>query len=232
MTHANELPTITWQAAALEHSARSVVIEYSANQEESPTVADLWKRYRREPGDGSWETLVRALTPIFRRIVGRVSRQYYANPADTEDALQESMLKLSQRRDVAPGEAVEAYFKAMAANAAHDFFRAQRAVRRDQRRDVPLDSLTFLLSAGDAERGLDRALLIRQIDGMLPADDRDRAVFWLYYRQGLTAKEIASIPAVGLTVKGVESLIFRLTSLVRDKVRQKPGEGIGAGTSS
>jgi RNA polymerase sigma-70 factor (ECF subfamily) len=41
-------------------------------------------------------------------------------------------------------------------------------------------------------------------------------IFWLYYQQGMSAKTIASLPAVGLTAKGVESAIFRLTRQVRE----------------
>jgi len=43
-------------------------------------------------------------------------------------------------------------------------------------------------------------------------------VFWLYYRAGFTASAIASLPTVGLTTKGVESLIFRLTRIVRENL--------------
>jgi hypothetical protein len=36
----------------------------------------------------------------------------------------------------------------------------------------------------------------------------------------LSAKAIAALPTVGLTAKGVESVIFRLTRLVRERVVQ------------
>ena len=72
----------------------------------------------------------------------------------------------------------------------------------------------------------ERAILIDQIDrklvGALAPGEirRARLVFWLYYRTGLTANAIASLPSVGLTTKGVESLLFRLTRLVRDRVSE------------
>lgn len=45
---------------------------------------------------------------------------------------------------------------------------------------------------------------------------RDEAIFWLYYEQGYSAKEISLLPNVGLTVKGVESTLLRLTRFLRE----------------
>ena len=51
--------------------------------------------------------------------------------------------------------------------------------------------------------------------------DRDVAIFWFFYEQGYTAKEISLLPSVGLTVKGVEAVLFRLTRYVREKLGLK-----------
>ncbi|HWF02041.1 MAG TPA: hypothetical protein VHA06_00050 [Candidatus Angelobacter sp.] len=51
---------------------------------------------------------------------------------------------------------------------------------------------------------------------------RDYTIFWLYYREGLTAKAIADDPSIGLTVKGVESTLLRLIKLIRLRLEQKP----------
>jgi RNA polymerase sigma-70 factor (ECF subfamily) len=50
-----------------------------------------------------------------------------------------------------------------------------------------------------------------------PTYERDVAIFWLYYEQGYTAKEISLLPTVQLTVKGVESTLLRLTRFIRDQ---------------
>jgi hypothetical protein len=44
------------------------------------------------------------------------------------------------------------------------------------------------------------------------------AIFWFFYEQGYTAKEISLLPNVGLTVKGVEAVILRLTRYVRERL--------------
>jgi RNA polymerase sigma-70 factor, ECF subfamily len=75
--------------------------------------------------------------------------------------------------------------------------------------------------------GLERRILLREIDAYLKARSskesfaRDYTIFWLYYREGLTAKAISRIPSVGLTVKGVESTLLRLTRLVRKRLEQR-----------
>jgi RNA polymerase sigma-70 factor, ECF subfamily len=59
----------------------------------------------------------------------------------------------------------------------------------------------------------------------LETKDRDRTIFWLYYRQGMTAKEITGLPGIGLSLKGVESALHRLVKLVRDHlVEVRPGK--------
>ena len=68
-------------------------------------------------------------------------------------------------------------------------------------------------------QSLELKVLVREIDKQLGCPPRDRNVFWLYYREGLTAAEIAAIPAVGLSVKGVESLIHRMGAELRERMR-------------
>ena len=71
---------------------------------------------------------------------------------------------------------------------------------------------------------MERGVLLKEIDRCLetclegPDQERDRLIFWLYYQQGLSANAIAALPTVGLTAKGVESSIFRLTRLVREQI--------------
>jgi RNA polymerase sigma-70 factor (ECF subfamily) len=48
--------------------------------------------------------------------------------------------------------------------------------------------------------------------------ERKRTIFWLRHRFGLTASEIASIPSIGLTTEGVESVLMRLAAMIRGHV--------------
>lgn len=71
---------------------------------------------------------------------------------------------------------------------------------------------------------MEREVLFKQIDECVesclegPDRDRDRTIFWLYYQQGMTAKDIAALPTIALSSKGVESVIVRVIRLVRDRM--------------
>jgi hypothetical protein len=43
-------------------------------------------------------------------------------------------------------------------------------------------------------------------------------IFWLYFRQGMSTKEIASLPTIGLGTKGVGSVIERLKHGLREQI--------------
>jgi len=68
---------------------------------------------------------------------------------------------------------------------------------------------------------IEREVQLRQIEetiDLAPVESitvRERTIFRLYFRQGLTASSIASIPTVNLTTKGVESAIHRITKYLR-----------------
>ena len=60
-----------------------------------------------------------------------------------------------------------------------------------------------------------------------PTAERDRNLFWLYYLQGLTADEIAALPASELSAKGVESALRRVTTWLRNEMKaRKPNYGV------
>jgi RNA polymerase sigma-70 factor (ECF subfamily) len=75
----------------------------------------------------------------------------------------------------------------------------------------------------DEAARMQQSALLEQLDQKLRAapdaiPERDRALFWLYYRQGYTAEEIARLSATGLTAKGVESALRRVTVWLRAEV--------------
>ena len=150
--------------------------------------------------------------------------------------MQEVCLKLSNQAHagkvrVDNGSALDAYMRALAANTASDYFRARNAQRRDAGRTMSLENPAIQQTLADPLGGaaaIERRVLLRQIEQLSAAGDpRDLYVFRLFHWQGLTAKEIAQIPAVQLTEKGVESLIRRMK-----KRFEGGGEGIAAGAPS
>jgi RNA polymerase sigma-70 factor (ECF subfamily) len=148
-----------------------------------------------------------------------------------DDLTQETYLKLCVNnghalRDFASAhqDAIFAFLKVVAASVANDYFKRLQAgkrgggqVHKPLEGAEPTDS-----SAGLADHeSVERDLLLKEVDRCLCAiapmatQERDRTIFWLYYRQGMTAREIAQLPSLGLSLKGVESTVYRLTQLVR-----------------
>ena len=111
---------------------------------------------------------------------------------------------------------------------ANDYFRRLNSAKRGGK------SITGSLSedtapvhaAGQDSRKLQQTVLLSQLDRLLlssPKDvsARDRSLFWLYYRQGFTAEEIAGMDGSGLTPKGVESALRRVSKWVRDEMEAR-----------
>jgi RNA polymerase sigma-70 factor, ECF subfamily len=109
--------------------------------------------------------------------------------------------------------------KVTAAHLAHDHFRAERNKKRSSgMEDCSLDDVELFIpdSGVMGQAGMERYILLEEVDDALKGcSERDREIFWLHYRHGFTAQEIASIACFKLETKGVESVLHRLTQLVR-----------------
>jgi RNA polymerase sigma-70 factor (ECF subfamily) len=165
----------------------------------------------------AWDRFLRRFNPVVVATVVRTVRRYGFDGAGLSDDLaQEVYLKFSANRARVlrefkpryPG-AVFGYLRVIAANVVHDHFKSKLGKHPEQS-PLPKDA------AGKDE--LEWLLLLRDIDDLLkkpPTSERDRQIFWLYYRQGMSAKEIAALASLDLSIKGVESVIVRLNQLIR-----------------
>jgi RNA polymerase sigma factor (sigma-70 family) len=197
----------------------------------------------------AWEEFVcRFHRPISLSIL-RIAYQWGGTPQQiVDDLVQETYLKLCadkcrvlQDFAVLHPEAVPGYIKTIAVNVAHDHFKALHSQKRGSGETSQLlEDVEPQAQSGDlgGQAAMEREVLLKQIDRCLetcsegPDQERDRLIFWLYYQQGMSAKAIAALPTVGLTAKGVESAIFRLTRLIREQIAglrsqtspQQPGE--------
>ena len=195
-----------------------------------------------ESNDGAaWEEFVaRFHRPVSLSIV-RAAYQWGALPRQVvDDLVQETYLKLCTDKcrlllsfAVQHPEAVPGYIKTIAVNVAHDHFKSLYSQKRGT--GLAQESLEYIDPKAETESlggqgAMEREILLKQIDECLSTcstgtdQQRDRLIFWLYYQQGMSAKSIACLPTVGLTAKGVESAILRLTRLVRQQlVEARPG---------
>jgi DNA-directed RNA polymerase specialized sigma24 family protein len=152
-----------------------------------------------------------------------------------EDLIQETYFKLWEDgcrllRDFAiqhSEEEVFRYLKTTAANVTHDHFRHENSKRfgggMPHVSTSDVDPVAGKEVHGTEERIAFRVLL-REIDEHLkhhltgPDQERDRTIFGLYFLLGMGTKEIASHPNIGLSAKGVGSVIERLKCCIREQI--------------
>jgi RNA polymerase sigma-70 factor (ECF subfamily) len=155
-----------------------------------------------------------------------------------DDIVQEVFLKLCEQerrilRDFEPrGEdSFLGLLRLVSSSVANDYFRRLYSEKRGGKVvTMPLVGDAVQVSAASAHQSsqMQRSVLMGQLDDKLRAapgiiGERDRALFWLYYLQGLTAEEIARMSGAGLTAKGVESALRRVSTWLRGEVeRRKP----------
>jgi RNA polymerase sigma factor (sigma-70 family) len=124
-------------------------------------------------------------------------------------------------------EAVLRYLKRIAANATHDYFKHHHS-QSSGGENRHVSTIDIDPEAGHGAHGgpenLVLGIFLREIDEHLtrcltgPDQERDRMIFWLYFRHGMSTREIASLPGIGLGAKGVGSVIERLKRAIREQI--------------
>jgi RNA polymerase sigma-70 factor, ECF subfamily len=190
--------------------------------------------------EAAWEEFVlRVGKPISLTIMRTARLWGQAFQSVVEDLVQVTYVKLWEDgcrllRDFAVQhpEAILGYLKKTAANVTHDYFKhghtqsSGGANPHVSTSDVDPEAGKEI--DGSEER-IAFGVLLNEIDEHLkqsltgPDQERDRMIFWLYFRQGMSTKEIASMPTIGLGTKGVGSVIERLKHGIREQI-------VGAGS--
>ena len=185
--------------------------------------------------DEAWEEFVfRVGKPISLTVIRTASLWGEPSRSLVEDLVQATYLKLWEDgcrllRDFAVQhpEAILGYLKKTAANATHDYFKHVHSQSfggdRPQVSTSDVDPEGGNEALGSQER-IAFGVLLNEIDEHLkrgltgPDQKRDRMIFWLYFRQGMSTREIASMPTIGLGAKGVGSVIERLKHCIREQI--------------
>jgi RNA polymerase sigma-70 factor (ECF subfamily) len=185
--------------------------------------------------DEAWEEFVSRVGKHISLVIMRTA-SLWGEPSRSvvEDLIQVTYLKLWEGgchllRDFAiqHPEAILGYLKKTAVNATHDYFK--HGHRQSSGGDQPHVSTSDV--DPEAGREVDGSqekiafgVFLNEIDEHLrrcligPDQERDRTIFWLYFRQGMSTKEIASLPTIGLGTKGVGSVIERLKHGIREQI--------------
>jgi RNA polymerase sigma-70 factor (ECF subfamily) len=182
--------------------------------------ADLWVEF--------WRRFQPVIARTIRRRILRYTR--WADPARIDDLVQDTFLKICKdnykvlrnfefwRENAFPG-----FLKIMAANVVEDDIRQKNSGKKGGGQTLE-DIDNLLQPPSDRSRGVASMfnnLRMSEIENCLqrrkaePNFERDYKMFWLYFRDGLTADEIAQLPDIGFkSVKGVESGLLRLSKWV------------------
>ena len=188
-----------------------------------------------EVGDHEhWAEFVRRFHPLIAGVVARMTQRWGdSSPALIDDLVQETYLKLCTDRarllrefQTRHEDSFYSYLKVVTANIVHDHCRSMRSVKRGSGQEESLETAGAqpASSGSGTPEEMEKTVLLAEIDAVLSDSvakdekERDCTIFWLYYRHGLTAQAIARLPGISLSVKGVESLLHRLTQTVRERL--------------
>jgi len=198
--------------------------------QDETSIRDLLHLCLSSDGEEQWREFVRRTQPLIASvIINTVRRWKTPAPSLVDDLIQDTFVKLFANEKkalrVAKNEhenTIFGYLKVIASNVVRDHFR-QPANKADE---IEINDAVFPPGPRDRERleFLQKKEQIKRILETLSVSetyDRDIGIFWFFYEQGYTAKEISLLPAVGLTVKGVEAVLFRVARFVREKLDLK-----------
>jgi RNA polymerase sigma-70 factor (ECF subfamily) len=196
------------------------------------SVEELVRTCGRSRDIKAWEEFIRRFHRLIAVVVLRAVRRWGECSSQTvDDLIQETYLKLCEQdfrllRDFVPRgpDSFFGFLKVVAANVAHDHFRLTSAAKRrgDQVTDC-FESVTetMVKNPVGSVHALEGSVLLNQVAQYLnhvvsgPDEGRNRTIFWLYYRYGLSASAIAALPSIRMTTKAVESAIHRMTRSIK-----------------
>jgi RNA polymerase sigma-70 factor (ECF subfamily) len=179
----------------------------------------------------AWAEFINRFQSVIAAAVLRTARRWCepSNP-QLDDLIQDTYLKLCEDdsrllRSFQPRhqDSIYGFLKVVASNVVHDHFKSALAAKRGagQTESGIGSARDDAKSAIDSFEAVSQRLQLEEVDKILTLvtagkdQERKRTIFWLRYRQGLTASEIAAIPSIGLTTEGVESVLLRLLVMIR-----------------
>ncbi len=206
---------------------------------ESPKQAqlnlyELLQECLRAQNEELWAEFIRRSQPVIAAvIINRTRRGGRIATSVVDDLVQDTYLKLFDNDCRALREfkcehenALYGFLKVAACSVVNDHFRGWLTQKRGCGvQPAHLDDITSV--EVNIKGHVETQVMLCEIGRLLAsrsADStfqRDCTIFWLYYQYGLTCRDIAQVPFVGLTVKGVESTVLRLTRYVRGRYTAK-----------
>jgi RNA polymerase sigma-70 factor (ECF subfamily) len=203
------------------------------------SVAELVRRCLAGNDEAAWYEFVRRFQPLIATVIVKTLRRWTnPQPALVDDLVQECYLKLCagnfkalRQFDFLHENSFLGYLKVVASNVVQDYCRHRYCLKRGSgKTEEALEPFTISIPAAQdfaeqAQNNVLRDQIRRHLaeDSSDPQFSRNYAIFWLYFEEGLTAKAIASLPDIGLSTKGVESALGRLTRVIKESINKPAG---------
>jgi len=197
---------------------------------------DLVKACVGSNNEAAWAEFIRRFQPLIAKVIGRTARRYSPHTSQylVDDLVQETYLKLcaddcrllrqfQSRHD----NSIYGFLKVVAASVVLDHFKSERAQKRDTSHTEALSeqaSRDRPANGNGARLSMEDEIALREIDDVISKLYagkilvRNRAIFWLHHRDGMTAQAIASIIGIGLNTKGVETVLRRMTHMIQSHI--------------
>ena len=191
----------------------------------------------------AWFEFIRRFRPVIGAAVLRTARRFgEPSSALQDDLIQDTYVKLCEDESrmlhsfrPQHEDSIFAFLKVVASNVTLDHYKSALAGKRGAAQTEAIDEAVHgepktPARAQEAEGAMVKNLQLQEIDEILQEvtqgkdGEKKRTIFWLRHRQGLTASEIASLPGIGLTTEGVESVLLRLTNMIRSHMEEKESE--------
>ncbi|HWZ43952.1 MAG TPA: sigma-70 family RNA polymerase sigma factor [Candidatus Saccharimonadales bacterium] len=184
--------------------------------------------------EAAWSEFVRRFRPIIAGVIFNSLSRWRKPTRDLiDDLVHDTVMKVIARDCKALREfefrhdnALRGFLKVVASHVVEDHRRRSR-----EQEEEPLEAVPDLQQDEDFGKESEKRLLLKQMDAFLETrvPERDRAVFWLFRCQGLTAKQISEQQEIGLKLKEVEYVIWRLTRMLIDEFGGGPNSTDGRG---
>ena len=185
-----------------------------------------------ETDQDAWREFDQRVRPTIRGAVARRLRSCRVNSTNelVEEVAQDTFVKLFKhdrralRKDWVDDDSIFKFVKVVGQSAAIDWLRKNKILKDPDELD---DSHEF--RAGSRPNPSEQEILREQVDRCLrvleshPNYKRDRAIFWLFYRQGCRDSEIAAL--VKLPPKTVQNILQKYVRVVRLKLCKDKGKG-------
>jgi RNA polymerase sigma-70 factor, ECF subfamily len=195
---------------------------------------ELLKKCLESRDEEAWREFIRRSQPLISSVILKTMRRWTV-PAGglVDDLVQDTYLKLCihdfkalRSFECRHENALLGFLKVVAANVVQDHFRSRYSQKRGSgKTNETLDFSTPGLGVmADFIDRAERNVLVGQIKDCLKAEAtepesiRNLAIFRLYYEEGYTAEAIARLSGIGLSTKGVESALLRLTKSLKARL--------------